>query len=130
MTENDPVAATTPLDCVDSDDMETWDCIIDNEDDIDWDNIIATTEDDFKAGRYAFNSADYATHEEAMEAMRALIHSIAEEAINRVRSNTSLDAQCQTGHDRCLGFIARQPWGKPDDRESDIYHGIAVAHET
>lgn len=29
--------------------------------------------------------------------------------------------------DRCLDFIATQPWGKPDDRESDIYRGIAVA---
>ena len=96
--KKDPVAATTPLDCVDSDDMETWDCIIDHEDDIDWDNIIATTEDDFKAGRYAFNSADYATHEEAMLALRAWIHSIAEEAIKRVRSDTSLHAQSQTGH--------------------------------
>ena len=25
---------------------------------------------------------------------------------------------------RCLGFIERQPWGKPDDRELDIYRGI------
>lgn len=94
----DLVAASTPSPYVDSDDMETWDCIIDHEDDIDWDNIIATTEDDFKAGRYAFNSADYATHEEAMEAMRALIHSIAEKAIKRVRSDSSLDAQSKTGY--------------------------------
>jgi hypothetical protein len=25
---------------------------------------------------------------------------------------------------QCLGFVARQPWGKPDDRKLDIQHGI------
>jgi hypothetical protein len=25
---------------------------------------------------------------------------------------------------RCLKFVAQQPWGKPDDRKSDITHGI------
>lgn len=93
MTEKDQMAAAVPLDCVDSDDMETWDCIIDHEDDIDWENIIATTEDDFKAGRYAFNSADYATDEEAMAAMRALIHEITERALKSVASDPSLDAE-------------------------------------
>ena len=28
--------------------------------------------------------------------------------------------------DRCLGFVARQPWGKPKERRADIYGGIAV----
>jgi hypothetical protein len=28
---------------------------------------------------------------------------------------------------RCLGFVGRQPWGKPDDREFDIYLGIETA---
>jgi len=59
-SENRGSIASKSHDSVDSDDMDTWDCIIDHEDDIDWDNIIATTEDDFQAGRYAFNSADYA----------------------------------------------------------------------
>jgi hypothetical protein len=36
---------------------------------IDWDEIIATTQDDFLAGRYAFNSEDYPSHEEAMKAL-------------------------------------------------------------
>jgi hypothetical protein len=40
----------------------------DNSEGIDWDEIIASTQDDFEAGRFAFNSADYPTHEEAMEA--------------------------------------------------------------
>jgi ribosomal protein L37AE/L43A len=29
--------------------------------------------------------------------------------------------------DQCLDFISRQPWGKPDDRKSDIKHGIHSA---
>ena len=28
--------------------------------------------------------------------------------------------------DRCLDFVGRQPWGKPDERELDIYGGIAA----
>ena len=28
--------------------------------------------------------------------------------------------------DRCLKFVGRQPWGKPDERELDIYGGIAA----
>jgi hypothetical protein len=36
---------------------------------IDWDEIIATTQDDVEAGRYAFTTEDYATHEEGMAAL-------------------------------------------------------------
>ena len=46
----------------------------DTSDGIDWDEIIARTQDDFEAGRYAFSSADYATHEEAMVALEEWIH--------------------------------------------------------
>ena len=28
---------------------------------------------------------------------------------------------------RCLAFVARQPWGKPSDRELDIRRGIETA---
>jgi hypothetical protein len=28
---------------------------------------------------------------------------------------------------RCLDFVGRQPWGKPDDREFDIYRGMEMA---
>jgi hypothetical protein len=59
---------------------------------IDWEEIILTTQEDFEAGRYAFNGADYATHEEAMAAMRALIHSIAEKVKRNAASNPPLDA--------------------------------------
>jgi hypothetical protein len=49
---------------------------------------------DFEAGRYAFNSADYATHEEAMAAMGALIDSIAEKVRRRnAAPNPALDAE-------------------------------------
>jgi hypothetical protein len=41
----------------------------DTSDGIDWDDIIATTQEDFLAGRFAFNSADYPTDKEAMIAL-------------------------------------------------------------
>jgi hypothetical protein len=59
---------------------------------IDWEEIILTTQEDFEAGRYSFNSEDYATHEEAMAAMRAWIHSIAEEVEREAASIPPLDA--------------------------------------
>ena len=36
---------------------------------IDWDEIIADTQDDVLAGRYAFSTADYPTHEDGMKAL-------------------------------------------------------------
>jgi hypothetical protein len=45
---------------------------------IDWDEIIATTQDDFLAGRFAYNSADYPTQAEADAALRAWLHAIVE----------------------------------------------------
>jgi hypothetical protein len=47
----------------------------DNEaDGLEWDEIILTTQEDFEAGRYAFNSEDYATDEEVKIALCAWIH--------------------------------------------------------
>lgn len=64
-----------PLDDADlEDEDEEWD-------ESEWDEIIATTEEDFQAGRYAFNSADYATHEEAWTALEKWLREICEEAI-------------------------------------------------
>lgn len=40
-----------------------------DDDDIDWDEIIASTQDDVDAGRYAFSTEDYPTHEEGMAAL-------------------------------------------------------------
>lgn len=59
----------------------------DTSDGIDWDEIIAATQDDFEAGRYAFSSADYATHEEAMVALKEWIHAIFVSVLNREGSN-------------------------------------------
>ncbi len=52
----------------------------DPDDGIDWEEIILTTQEDFEAGRYSFNSEDYATDEEVKVALRAWIHRLAEEA--------------------------------------------------
>jgi hypothetical protein len=73
-------------------DIEKSDCIIDHEDDVDWNNIITTLEADFRTGGCAFVSEVYDNHEEALKAMDALINRIFEEAMNRVRSNSLLDA--------------------------------------
>jgi hypothetical protein len=39
------------------------------DDDIDWEDIIESTQADVDAGRYAFSTEDYATHEEGMAAL-------------------------------------------------------------
>ena len=73
--------------------IEIWN--LDGDDDpegIDWEEIIQTTQEDYEAGRYSFNSEDYATDAEAMAAMRALIHSIAEKVEGETASNPPLDA--------------------------------------
>ena len=51
----------------------------DTSDGIDWDEIIATTQDDWIARRFAFNSADYPTHEAAMAALWQWLLTIAGE---------------------------------------------------
>jgi hypothetical protein len=55
----------------------------DTSDGIDWDEIIATTQDDFLAGRFAYNSADYATQAEAEAALDAWLDSILERVKER-----------------------------------------------
>jgi len=59
---------------------------------IDWDEIIATTQDDELAGRYAFNSQDYATCEEADAALRQWIHSIFERVLREEAAVPASDA--------------------------------------
>jgi hypothetical protein len=59
---------------------------------IDWDEIIATTEDDFQAGRYAFNSEDYPTHKEAMKALDLWTRKILEDVLRETRAVSSHDA--------------------------------------
>ena len=50
----------------------------DPDDGIDYDEIIASTQDDFLAGRFGFNTADYATEEEAWEAFDKYMEEIYE----------------------------------------------------
>lgn len=64
----------------------------DTSDGIDWDEIIATTQDDFLAGRFAFNSADYPSHDEAMRAMQRLMDEILEKVLRETATVLSLDA--------------------------------------
>jgi len=49
--------------------------------DIDWDEIIASTEDDCRAGRFCFDSEQYATDEEAEAALERWFNSILEKVI-------------------------------------------------
>ena len=67
-------------------------CVIDHEDDIDWNNILPTLEADLRSGKCAFVSEVYDTDEEALKAMDAMIDRIFQEASNRVRPNSLLDA--------------------------------------
>jgi hypothetical protein len=55
----------------------------DNSEGIDWDEIIASTQDDFEAGRFDFNSEDYPNEEAADAALRDWIGSIVDEAFKR-----------------------------------------------
>jgi hypothetical protein len=59
---------------------------------IDWDEIIATTQDDFLAGRFSYNSADYATQAEADAALTAWLDKIVDEVEREAGSVPSRDA--------------------------------------
>jgi hypothetical protein len=98
----------------DGGDPETWDCILDEEDDIDWDDITAAIENDEDAGELAFNSADYATEEEAMIALRAFIHEIFDEVESNVASDPALDAPGQNGHQKESRFYSTSSLGKAE----------------
>jgi hypothetical protein len=59
---------------------------------IDWDEILATTQDDFLAGRFSYNSADYATQAEADAALTAWLDAIVDEVEREAASIPSRDA--------------------------------------
>jgi hypothetical protein len=61
---------------------------------IDWDEIIATTQDDFLAGRFAYNSADYATQEEADAALDAWLDGIVARVEERIRRELDTLSSC------------------------------------
>lgn len=64
----------------------------DASEEIDWDDIIATTQDDFLAGRFGYNSADYATQEEADMALSAWLIGILDEVEHEQPSVPAHDA--------------------------------------
>ena len=59
---------------------------------IDWDEILATTEDDFQAGRYCFNTEDYPTHREAMKALDLWTRKILEDVLRERKTVSPSDA--------------------------------------
>jgi hypothetical protein len=63
----------------------------DTSDGIDWDEIIATTQDDFEAGRFAYNSADYPTREEADAALDAFFESMVRNVLSRRQTEATRD---------------------------------------
>ena len=83
-----PVYSAEERDRLDAEDR----LLDDTSDGIDWDEILATTEPDFLAGRFAFNTDDYPTEEAAMAAMDAFVESLIEEALREVATKNALDA--------------------------------------
>jgi len=65
----------------------------DTSDGIDWDEIIATTQDDFLAGRFAYNSADYATQAEADAALSDWLVGILERVERELAAVPAPDAK-------------------------------------
>ena len=85
MDDTSPPAA---LDQATRDELDEEDRAFDDySDGIDWDEITATTQPDWEAGRFAFNSADYPTQEAVEAALWELIQSIGRKA--RERTGTS-----------------------------------------
>ena len=60
----------------------------DTSDGIDWDEIIATTQDDFEAGIFAFDTRDYPTKEAGTAALKAWIHEICAKAERDADANS------------------------------------------
>jgi hypothetical protein len=70
---------------------------------IDWDEIIATTQDDFEAGRFSYNSANYATQAEADAALTAWLDTIVEQVKHGTGSLPSCDAAGRQGRQGVSG---------------------------
>jgi hypothetical protein len=64
----------------------------DPDDGMDWEEIILSTQEDFEAGRYSYNSADYATQEEADAALDAWLDAIVEKVEREAAAISSRDA--------------------------------------
>ena len=70
--------------------------IDDDLDGIDWDEIIATTQPDFLAGRFAFNSADYSTDEAAMAALDCWLDDVFQKVLRETASRNAGECPCTT----------------------------------
>src|ERR1700733_15061000 len=64
----------------------------DPDDGTDWEEIILSTQEDFEAGRFSYNSADYATQEEADAALGAWLDAIVEQVEREAAAICSRDA--------------------------------------
>jgi hypothetical protein len=75
-------SATTAPRAYDPDNLSPGDAedrLNDPDDGIDYDEIIASTQDDFLAGRFSFNGAEYATREEERVAFAKYMQDIYDE---------------------------------------------------
>jgi hypothetical protein len=66
----------------------------DNSDGIDWDEIIATTQDDWEARRFDFDSAAYPTEEAGRAALERWMNDIVREVLDETAAARSHDAPC------------------------------------
>ena len=101
----------------------------DNSDGLDWEEILLTTQEDFEAGRYCYNSEDYATHAEADAALDAWLDAIAEKA-EREPAHLHMMPRVDSDIRQCLDFEARRSWGELRDRKLGlrcIRRGIDIA---
>jgi len=98
----------------------------DNSDDIDWEDIILTTHDDFEAGRFAFNSKDYATQAEADVALTTWLDTAIGAADHK---SPNLHMMPRVEHDirECMARDAQEYWPNPRERRTNIRRAIAAA---
>ena len=94
------------------DHLDMLDCTLEEEDDFDWDEVVAAIEEEGDSEELAFNSADYATEEEAMHALDAFIQGIFEEVERDAASETALDAPGHGGHQKGTQFRSSAAMGK------------------
>ena len=98
----------------------------DNSDDIDWEDIILTTHEDFEAGRFAFNSKDYATRAEADVALTTWLDT-AIGAVDYEPPNLHMMPRVERDIRECMARDAQEYWPNPRDRRTNIRRAIAAA---
>jgi hypothetical protein len=98
----------------------------DNSDDIDWEDIILTTHEDFEAGRFAFNSKDYATQAEADVALTTWLDT-AIGSIDHEPPNLHMMPRVERDIRECMARDAQEYWPNPRDRRTNIRRAIAAA---